>query len=514
MTHRPAPRVGLVLGGGGSKGSFQAGAIAALITDMGLRPDVLAGTSAGSLNAIVLAHARTPDEYPEMVERLLATWSGLRAPSDMYVPRPWLADLTPDLRRSVMEIAAGRPSRKSVADVLGSVRGLPRIVREFRAASDSLYSLAPIEARVRAEVERDRIAAGHADLRLSAVALESGALRWVDAKGAIYEADAVTPAAGGPVDMVDALLASAAFAPAFPPRRMAGETYVDGGFRTVIPVRAARAMGAGPIVAVACANASADLAGSMAEADVFRVTLRAANLTMAEVVWRDIADLGRGPGLLVDPSHEVHGFLEVDPGRIAINIDHGRLVAAERVAAVGGLDRLIASWEPASPSIVDADGFVASAGLTEALTHLRLDTWEAEERLCQGQPKAGAGDTLRAVRARKWLIGLAAAARARCAGPMPPRADAWSRSFEAHRSRVVLRDPWGALSAGNGGHVAAVDPETFVPEPFVLAVRGTGERWLVVDGSRRPMDSDGPETPGLRPTVEAAEVIAQLLPEA
>jgi hypothetical protein len=213
----------------------------------------------------------------------------------------------------------------------------------------------------------------------------------------------------------------------------------------------------------------------------------------------------------VDPSVEVHGFLEVDPGRIGINIDHGRLVAAERVAAVGGLDRLIASWEPASPSIVDPDGLVASAGLTEAVTRLRLDAWDAEERLCQGRPRAGAGDTLRAVRVRKWLLRLAVEARARRAGPMPPRFGAWSTSFEAHRARVVLRDPWASLSAANGGPVPAVDRETFVPEPFVLAIRGTGVRWLVVEGRRRPMDGADVDAAGMRPTIEADEVVAGLL---
>ena len=76
----------------------------------------------------------------------------------------------------------------------------------------------------------------------------------------------------------------------------------------------------------------------MAGADVLRVAMRATSLTLAEVVSRDVEDLARGPGLLVDPTVEVHGFLEVDPGRIAIDVDLGRMVAAERVAAIGGLD--------------------------------------------------------------------------------------------------------------------------------------------------------------------------------
>jgi len=514
MTKRDRVSVGLALGGGGSRGSFQAGAIAALVTDLGLRPDVLAGTSAGSLNAIILAHARTPDEYPDMVERMLVTWTSLRSDSDMYVPRQWLADLTPGLRRSALEIAGGRPSLRSVLEVTRSIHGLPRVVRDLRAAGGSLYSLSPVEARIRRDLEPERVRASHAVVRLSLVALESGALRWADGAGAMYEEDATTPAAGGPVDLVDALLASAAFAPAFPPRRLAGETYVDGGFRTVIPVRAARALGAGPIVAVACARPGSGRPRPMAEADVLRVAIRTAALTLAEVASRDYEDLSRGPGFLVDPTVEVHGFLEVDPGRIGIDIDHGRLVAAERMAAIGGLDTLLAARGAGSPAVRDPDGLAASAALTEAITRLRIDAWAAEERLAEGRPKASAGGVLLEIRARKWLIRTAVAARAACPGPLPPRTDAWSAELEAHLPRIVVRGPWSSLAASNGGPIPAADPSTFVPDPFLLAVRGSDVRWLVADGRRRPVGA--PEAVGsdAAPRIEADPAVAALVPDA
>lgn len=47
-------RLGLVLSGGGAKGSFEAGVVAAM-EDAGLRPDVVSGTSAGALNAAGIA---------------------------------------------------------------------------------------------------------------------------------------------------------------------------------------------------------------------------------------------------------------------------------------------------------------------------------------------------------------------------------------------------------------------------------------------------------------------------
>ena len=300
-----------------------------------------------------------------------------------------------------------------------------------------------MEARVRAELEVDRVRTSRARIRISAVALESGALRWIDGAGVLYEADATTPAAGGPVDLVDAVLASCAFSPAFPPRPMAGETYVDGGFRTVIPVRAVRALGAGAVIAVACASDEPGRSRPMAGANVLRVALRAAGATLGEVARRDIEDLRRGPGLLVDPTVDVHGFLEVDPGRIAIDVDLGRMVAAERVWASGGLERILAAREAGAPGVEDPTGLAASDAVTRAVTRLRLDAWADEERLLEGKPRADAARALAGVRARKWLLRRAVAARAAWPGPMPPGAEAWSSAFERHARATRAARPMG-----------------------------------------------------------------------
>jgi hypothetical protein len=289
---------------------------------------------------------------------------------------------------------------------------------------------------------------------------------------------------------------------------------VDGGFRTVIPVRGARAAGAGPVVAIACAPDGVGRARSMSGANVLQVALRAASATLGEVAHRDVEDLRGGPGLLVDPTVDVHGFLEVDPGRIAIELDLGKLVAAERVAAIGGIERIVAARRAGEPGVVDPDGLAASDALTRALVRLRLDAWADEERLLEGKPRATAAVALAGVRARKWLLRRVVEARAACPGPMPSGAAAWWSTFERHAGRPVLRDPWGSLSAGNGGPVPAVDPEAFVPGPFTMVVRDSGDRWRVVAGRRRPvMDGesaatgeDGGVTPGSQARVaEVAE---------
>ncbi|MCU0504907.1 MAG: patatin-like phospholipase family protein [Chloroflexi bacterium] len=497
MTRKGATRAGLALGGGGSKGAFQAGAIATLVGELGFRPDVIAGTSAGSLNTLILAHATTPDEYPEIVDRLLAAWTTLADASDVYLPRAWVGDLPPSLRRAAGDAAAGRLGPAAVLEVVRSAAAIRRAVGDFRSAGDSVYSLAPVETRVRAEIEPDRVRASRARIRISAVALETGTLRWVDEAGRLYAADATTRVADDPVDLVDAVLASSAFSPAFPPRRMAGETYVDGGFRTVLPVRGARAAGAGPVVAVACASAGVGSARPMADANVIRVALRAASATLAEVAARDVEDLRRGPGLLVDPTVDVHGFLEVDPGRIAIDIDLGRMVAAERVEAVGGLERILAARRAGTPDVEDPAALALTDALTRAVVRLRVDAWADEERLLEGRPRADAAAALAAVRARKWLLRHAVAARAARPGPMPPGSDGWWRGFERHAGRPVLRDPWAGLSERNGGPVPAVDADAFVPGPFTMADRESGERWRVVAGRRRPSAGGEPGPPGI-----------------
>ncbi len=501
-----------MLGGGGSRGAFQAGAVATLVGDLGLRPDVIAGTSAGSLNALVLAHARTPAEFPETVELMLAAWTSLRGTSDMYEPRTWLAHLTPERRRAAMEMAGGRITPGAILELTRSTAAVRRFAGDFRADGDSAYGLAPVERRLRAEVDPARVAASHARLRVSAVSMESGRLRWVDGAGVMYDDDAVTPLAGGPVDVVDAVLASSAFAPAFPPRRLAGDRYVDGGFRTVLPVRAARALGAGPIVAVACASEGIEWSRPADPTNVLQVTLRAVNATLAEVARRDVEDLRRGPGLLIDPTADVHDFLEVDPGRLSIEIDLGRMVAAERVEAAGGLDRILLAWEPGAPGVSDAgaEALARTAALTRAVTLLRLDAWRHEERLLAGRPKNGAAEALRATRIRKWLLRHAVAARAARPGLMPAGADAWVSEFEHHAERPVVRGPWAALSERNGGPVPAADAESFTPEPFEVFVTETGERWQVVEGRRRAPTAGAP---AVGPGVQVDRVVAELVPE-
>ena len=73
MNYYQNPQIGLVLAGGGAKGAYQAGALRYL-AEIGLQPQIIAGTSIGALNGAVLA-ANTPLNYA--VERLDRIWTKL-----------------------------------------------------------------------------------------------------------------------------------------------------------------------------------------------------------------------------------------------------------------------------------------------------------------------------------------------------------------------------------------------------------------------------------------------------
>ena len=67
------PRSGptaFVLAGGGTKGSFEVGALQYLVCVEGILPDIITATSAGALAATVLAQGRTREEFALRVQEI------------------------------------------------------------------------------------------------------------------------------------------------------------------------------------------------------------------------------------------------------------------------------------------------------------------------------------------------------------------------------------------------------------------------------------------------------------
>lgn len=177
-----------VLSGGGSLGAVQVGMLLAL-SDAGIYPDLLVGTSVGAINAAYLA----THPGPRGVGALADVWRGVRA-RDIFPIRP----------AGAMRATAGRGNH--VADP----RGLRRLLEENLPDVDLQDAPWPV-AVVATDVLTGR-----------EVVLERGR-------------------------MVDAVMASAALPGVFPPVQVGAHLLMDGGITNNAPISVAHRLGADTI---------------------------------------------------------------------------------------------------------------------------------------------------------------------------------------------------------------------------------------------------------------------------
>ena len=184
-----APRVVVLLSGGGAKAGAHAGALRAL-TEAGLRPSHIVGTSMGAVIGACFAAGLEPDTILDRIDQVgpkgivrspWAPWGGL-----------WL--------RSLLR---GEPLREAIGQLLPA--------RSFEELT--------------------------IPLTVTAVDLDSGNL-------------VLFGAAGEPALLLDALWASCALPVFYPPVLLGGRRLVDGGLRGVVPFSAAAGLPADLVVAV------------------------------------------------------------------------------------------------------------------------------------------------------------------------------------------------------------------------------------------------------------------------
>jgi len=166
-------------------GAVQVGMLRALV-EVGVRPDLVLGTSVGALNGAVLA-ALPPDEVPD---RLDALWR------------------SPDARAL---FAAGTFGR----------------MRELVRSGVAAHSSGPLRRAVTAVLGERRIEDLPVHFTCCASSIEDAAEHWFDS---------------GPV--VDAVLASAAVPGLLPPAVVGGRHYLDGGLVNSVPLGRAVELGA------------------------------------------------------------------------------------------------------------------------------------------------------------------------------------------------------------------------------------------------------------------------------
>ena len=343
MARRP---IAFVMSGGGSQGSFEAGVLRFLYDDLGLRPSILVGSSVGAIIAAKLAEGDDEETGRRAIDEVEAIWRGLRTNADMWVMEPWLEKL-----RSQVTWASGLRGRtgagaqsaesnqaRVILRLLGElVRNPPQTdgtIDALRAAlkARSLVSMEPIRELVERELRPERIAGSGMTLRVGAVSLESGELRYVDGDGRLYERDG-TPLDRPRVRVQDAVLASASIPVMYPPTELGGEYYVDGGVREILPLALAfNQLGAGHIFAVVASKPGVEPWHDSGDRGLFELARRVSVDIAPDETLRKEIDPPRGWGrrvTVIVPEVDVHDSLTIDPELIAAAIDYGYMRAAD-----------------------------------------------------------------------------------------------------------------------------------------------------------------------------------------
>jgi NTE family protein len=179
-------RIAFVLGGGGVLGAVEVGMLQALM-EMGVRPDIVVGTSVGALNGALVAH----DPRPEVVVELRAMWQTAFFDRRVYRDGPMR-----QLRRAAR-----------TGTHLHSSEGLRSALQ--RALGDARFEDLPVH------------------FECCAASIERAAEHWFTTGS-----------------VVDAVVASAAVPGLLPPAEVNGEHFLDGGIVNSIPVGRAAALGA------------------------------------------------------------------------------------------------------------------------------------------------------------------------------------------------------------------------------------------------------------------------------
>jgi NTE family protein len=185
-----------ILSGGGTLGSIQVGMLQALL-EADIRPEVLVGSSIGSVNAAFLAAGPSP----ERVEALRALWHGVR-PRDVFSLNP--------LRMGHALLRRG-----------------------------SLFSAERWRAFVSENLPYDRIEDAAVPLRIIATDFEDGSPVVLDSGS-----------------VVDAVMASTCLPGIFPPQRIGDHLYLDGVLSDPVPLKPAVDAGADTLYVLAVSTAS------------------------------------------------------------------------------------------------------------------------------------------------------------------------------------------------------------------------------------------------------------------
>ena len=197
-TRRPV-LIDLALQGGGSHGAFTWGVLDRLIEEPWIRIEAISGTSAGAMNAAVLA-----DGWAQ------GGAAGSKAALDCYWRRVSRAAAFSPLQRSPLDRLMGRWSLDSSPAYLA----FDLMTRVFSPYLLNPLDLNPLRAILTESIDFDRLTRSSIKLFITATSVRTG-------RGRIFRNAEIS---------ADVLLASACLPTMFQPIEIDGEHYWDGGF--------------------------------------------------------------------------------------------------------------------------------------------------------------------------------------------------------------------------------------------------------------------------------------------
>lgn len=197
----------LVLGGGGVKGAYEVGAIAAL-DELGIKAGSVFGTSVGALHAAMYAQGS--------MDAAAALWDNIR-----------LSDVVSE-------------ESLAIADDAENIFDHPEKLLEFitRYAQKKGVDVSPLMDILHKLIDEDKIR--RSGVHLGIVTTRFPSLAMVEKRLEEMETGS----------LIDWLMASASCFPIFPMKQVGGDRYIDGGFCDNTPVEMAVRSGARDIVAI------------------------------------------------------------------------------------------------------------------------------------------------------------------------------------------------------------------------------------------------------------------------
>lgn len=223
----------LVHSGGAAKGAWAAGIIQYLLGDLRIDYDIYTGTSVGAINTAFLAMFKSGEE--KQAAELLKNWWLKLDNSKIYKPWPVWGRLAAAWRKS-------------------------------------FFDSTPLHELIKQNVSLERI-------RSSGKKIQVGALNLHTGKYVLFDQDND--------DFLDAVLASSAFPATLTPVKINNDLYIDGGMKTISPIKAAIEMGATEIDVI---TTSPDVRDKkfIADPNIIDIIRRAFDVATDKILSNDI----------------------------------------------------------------------------------------------------------------------------------------------------------------------------------------------------------------------------------